>query len=41
VLNVGRRPERSAPARELVNRAKTKRSRVRVVTSQPRARVSA
>jgi cell division protein FtsW len=30
VLNVGRRPERTAPARELVNRAKPKRSRVRV-----------
>src|SRR5207253_121387 len=30
VLNVGRRPEHGAPARELINRAKPKRQRVRV-----------
>jgi cell division protein FtsW len=30
VLNIGRRPERSAPARELINHARPKRQRVRV-----------
>ncbi|HTJ42901.1 MAG TPA: putative lipid II flippase FtsW [Kofleriaceae bacterium] len=34
VLNVGRRPEHTAPARELINRAKSKRQRVRVIVAR-------
>jgi cell division protein FtsW len=33
ILNIGRRPERGAPARELINHARPRRQRVRVAVA--------